>query len=120
MRALRRAIVIRNTEAEKTLLWKKENPIPTGSLEISLVPDEKGALVCLSGGVSIDTSPKLRDRLLALLEREAPVAVTVDLSEVPYLDSSGIATLIEALKVDAEPEIYSVLERNSTSLSPSL
>jgi anti-sigma B factor antagonist len=34
-----------------------------------------------------------------MLQRENPDALTVDLSEVPYIDSSGIATLIEALKI---------------------
>ncbi|MGC2324290.1 MAG: STAS domain-containing protein [Terriglobales bacterium] len=68
-------------------------------LEISVTHSQEGALVHLNGRVNIDSSPGLRDRLLAILQGERPEAVTVDLSEVPYIDLSGIATLIEALKV---------------------
>lgn len=60
---------------------------------------QEGALVHLNGRVNIDSSPGLRDRLLALLQGEHPEALTVDLAEVPYIDLSGIATLIEALKI---------------------
>jgi anti-sigma B factor antagonist len=63
------------------------------------VHGEEGALVHLNGRVNIDSSPRLRDRLLAILDREAPENVTVDLAEVPYIDTSGIATLLEALKI---------------------
>lgn len=71
----------------------------TGGLEISVTHGQEGALVHLKGRVNIDSSPGLRDRLLAILQGEHPEAVTIDLSEVPYIDLSGIATLIEALKV---------------------
>jgi anti-sigma B factor antagonist len=73
--------------------------ITTGDLEISVVHGEEGALVHLNGRVNIDSSPGLRDRLLGMLDREAPENVTIDLAEVPYIDTSGIATLLEALKI---------------------
>jgi len=64
------------------------------------VTDRGGAtIVCLSGRVSIDSSPVLRERLLALLERQSPPMLTIDLSDLAYIDCSGIATLIEALRV---------------------
>jgi anti-sigma B factor antagonist len=71
----------------------------TGGLEINVDHGEEGALVRLNGRLSIDSSPALRDRLLALLQSEPPEAVIVDLTEAPYIDLSGIATLIEALKI---------------------
>lgn len=55
--------------------------------------------VCLDGRLTIDSSPELRERLLALLRREPLANLTVDLSDVPYVDLSGIATLLEALKI---------------------
>ena len=69
-------------------------------LEVIIIEDagEEGALVRLRGRLSIDTSPAFRDRLLALLRRQSPAAVIVDLTEVTYLDASGIATLVEGLK----------------------
>jgi anti-anti-sigma factor len=71
----------------------------TAKLEIKIVSSVDGALACLYGRVDIDSSPALRDRLLALLQASHPEAVTVDLSAVTHIDSSGIATLIEALKI---------------------
>lgn len=41
----------------------------------------------------------LRNRLLAVLRSEAGPAVIVDLTRTPYVDCSGIAILIEALKI---------------------
>ena len=72
----------------------------SSSLEITVDHTEKGTLVRLSGRINVDSSPDLRDQLLAiLLDKPSPRAVTVDLANVPYIDLSGIATLIEGLKV---------------------
>ena len=67
-------------------------------LEIIEDEGEEGRLVRLRGRVSIDSSPAFRDRLLATLRRQSPAAVTVDLTEVSYMDASGVATLVEGLK----------------------
>ena len=53
----------------------------------------------LRGRLSIDTSPALRDQLLAVLDGPSVQAVIVDLDAVSYIDASGIATLIEGLKI---------------------
>jgi anti-sigma B factor antagonist len=71
----------------------------TEGLDITVDHGEEGAIVRLHGRLGIDSSPALRDRLLAMLQGEPPKAVLVDLTEVVYIDASGIATLIEALKV---------------------
>ena len=71
----------------------------TDTLHISIGENEDGAMVCLSGSVEIETSPALRDQLLALLSNRHTRMVTVNLFAVSKLDSSGIATLIEALKI---------------------
>ena len=67
-------------------------------LEIIEDEGEEGTLVRLRGRLSIDSSPAFRDRLLALLRRQSPPGVIVDLTEVSYMDASGIATLVEGLK----------------------
>jgi len=71
---------------------------PTEDLEITVGHREAGALVHLNGRLDIDSSPLLRDRLLAILLEQSMSAVTIDLAKVSYLDSSGVATLIEGLK----------------------
>jgi anti-sigma B factor antagonist len=68
-------------------------------LTISVTQNEGAALVCLDGRLTIDSSPLLRDRLLAMLHGERLEKLTLDLSDVPYMDLSGVATLLEALKI---------------------
>ena len=69
------------------------------NLEIDVGQGSVSTIVRLNGRVDIDSSPDLRDRLLELLRSQSPDAITVGLSDVPYMDTSGIATLIEALKI---------------------
>lgn len=68
-------------------------------LEITEAENESGKLVRLRGRLTIDSSPAFRDLLLAILRRQSPVAVLVDFSEVSYMDASGLATLVEGLKI---------------------
>lgn len=71
---------------------------PAESLEIAITFGEAGAIVRLNGRLNIESSPLLRDRILCLLRDLSVKTVIVDLRTVSYIDSSGIATLIEALK----------------------
>ena len=75
--------------------------ITSGSnLDISVDQLGKDVIVRPSGRINVDSSPDLRDRLLAILSQEPlPRAITVDLALVPYIETSGIATLIEALRI---------------------
>ena len=57
-----------------------------------------GEIVSISGRVAIDTSGRMRDRLADAL-RSKPDAITIDLSHVDYMDTSGLATLIEAMRL---------------------
>ena len=54
-------------------------------------------VVGVKGEVDMRTSPELRKYLLPMAKGPAP-RVAVDLAGVRYIDSSGIATLIECLK----------------------
>ena len=67
--------------------------------EINIVASEHGALVSLKGRVDIDSSPAVRDQLIALLHAPHPGTVNIDLSGITHIDSSGVVTLIEALKI---------------------
>ena len=71
----------------------------TDKLRINIVENQDGAVVQLSGRVDIDSSPHLYERLLALLKSRQQTTINVDLAGVAYIDSSGVATLIEALKI---------------------
>lgn len=54
-------------------------------------------VLAIEGEVDMSTSPEVRGALLPLFRQDAS-HVIVDLSEVPYMDSSGIATLVEGLQ----------------------
>ena len=76
-----------------------DNGQSIGKPEINIVASNNSTLVRLSGRIDMDFSPVLRDCLHAALQAPYLERVTVDLSAITHIDSSGIATLIEALKI---------------------
>ena len=70
------------------------------TLQITIASQKEGAVMYLQGRVDIESSPDLRDQLLAmLLKPPSPETIIIDLKEVPYIDTSGVATLIQGLKI---------------------
>lgn len=53
-------------------------------------------VVAFEGDVDLDTSPAARKVLLECLARKRPIVV--DMSGVSYIDSSGVASLVEAFQ----------------------
>ncbi len=51
-----------------------------------------------SGAIDLHVSPELRAALRTIIDEEKPKRLVVDLSGVPYIDSSGIAVLIGAMQ----------------------
>jgi anti-sigma B factor antagonist len=61
------------------------------------ISDQGGLkIVAISGEVDLSTSPKVRDTLLDCIF--GGKGVVVDLSKVAYIDSSGVASLVEAFQ----------------------
>lgn len=59
--------------------------------------DQNGIqVITISGEVDLSTSPQVRDALLGCILGGA--SVVVDLSQVAYIDSSGVASLVEAFQ----------------------
>jgi len=50
-----------------------------------------------TGAIDLHISPELRASLRTIIDQEKPKRL-VDLSQVPYIDSSGIAVLIGAMQ----------------------
>lgn len=92
-----------NSGAATLELWRKSLPVTDATasreLNIRVTEGDGGVLVFLSGRVSINSSPGLRDRILEILGRGSLSTLTIDLTEVSFIDLSGIATLLEALKI---------------------
>ncbi len=74
-------------------------PSEGDSLDITVDHGKEQAFVRLHGRLGIDSSPTLRDRLLAILQEQPPKTIIVDLTQVSFIDAAGIATLLEALKI---------------------
>jgi anti-sigma B factor antagonist len=72
----------------------------SSNLEISVAQIGKDMKVSLSGRINVDSSPELRNCLRAILSTDPlPRTITVDLAGVSNIETSGIATLIEALRI---------------------
>ncbi len=69
-------------------------------VEIVSEPLAGGVVLRLRGDVDMNTSPDVRAAMAELFRSAAPStkALVVDLSQVRYLDSSGIATLVECMQ----------------------
>jgi anti-sigma B factor antagonist len=60
--------------------------------------EEQPPGVSIYGRVNIETSSKMR-RAIAEALRSIPPAVTIDFSGVTFIDTSGLATLVEASRI---------------------
>jgi anti-sigma B factor antagonist len=91
----------------------------TRTLEISIRVVARATIVDLEGAVDLGNSPVLRARLFEIVPAASRLAL--NMSGVQYIDSSGIATLIEVLKKTRDskkafvlfglgPRVYDVLK----------
>jgi anti-sigma B factor antagonist len=62
---------------------------------------DKVSIVDCSGDVDLYSSPRLRQILLAEIKADGP-SVLLNMSGVAYIDSSGIATLVEGLQLSRQ------------------
>ncbi len=70
-------------------------------MEVSARQEGSGVVIHVSGDVDLYSSPKLRDAIQdGIKKRRSPIVV--DLAEVTYIDSSGVATLVEGLQLSKE------------------
>lgn len=67
-------------------------------MQISNASTTEGVeIIAVEGEVDMHTSPKFLD-LLGTAFRRNPPGIVLDLSDVPFMDSSGIAVLVEGLR----------------------
>ncbi|MFH2093619.1 MAG: STAS domain-containing protein [Pseudomonadota bacterium] len=67
------------------------------SFKIKSIEQENIGILTVEGEVDMFTSPSLRDKLLPLFEKKVK-GIIVDLKGVSFMDSSGIATMVEGLQ----------------------
>ncbi|MDZ7343540.1 MAG: STAS domain-containing protein [candidate division KSB1 bacterium] len=66
-------------------------------LEVAIRDTQGVTIVSIKGDVDLYSSPEARKAIIGLTEKKTPV-IMVDLSHVSYMDSSGVATLVEGLQ----------------------
>jgi len=60
--------------------------------------DKNGLVVCyVEGEIDINTAPDIKKHFEKILSKKPP-KIVINLSKVTYVDSSGLATLVEILK----------------------
>jgi anti-anti-sigma factor len=72
-------------------------PAIHNSVEIRKSEEQGATLLALEGEIDLHASPRLREALQEIAESKAEVLL-VDFSDVKYIDSSGLATLVEYVR----------------------
>jgi anti-sigma B factor antagonist len=70
----------------------------TSPLVPSARKDGDAVVVAARGEIDLNNSPDLRSELFTILNRHAPKRLILNLAEVPYMDSSAVAVLVETLQ----------------------
>jgi len=66
-------------------------------LDVTTHKTGEAMVVSIKGDVDLYSSPQLRKTVIALTGKKTP-AILINLSDVGYMDSSGVATLVEGLQ----------------------
>jgi len=80
----------------------------TSQIEVRREQRDGGLVLTPVGDVDLSRAASLRAHLVSAIE-ERPPRVVVDMSGVEYMDSSGVATLIEAMQTARDAEVGFVL-----------
>lgn len=81
------------------------------NLELEVIKKNGTSILKITGDVDLYSSPQVRKQVVSLISK-ADKNLLVDLTEVTYMDSSGVATLVEALqltkKLGGKLKLYSL------------
>jgi anti-sigma B factor antagonist len=84
-------------------------------VQISTRRNGKITIFDLSGDIDFANSPRVRDSVLREIQESHTPRVVVNLSQVRYIDSSGVASLVEGLKASRDLGSRFILFGLSTS-----
>ena len=75
-------------------------------IQIDAITD--GVVIRPSGDIDLSRAPSLRTQIAEVF-KTTPMRMIVDLSDVPYMDSSGVATLVEGMQIASRSETKFIL-----------
>lgn len=96
--------------------------LTTGSDLVPTARTVDDALVlAVRGEIDMHSSPELRTHILDLVNKYKPKRLVINLTQVPYMDSSAFAVLVEALRrvrtlggkvylVNLQPRVQGLME----------
>jgi anti-sigma B factor antagonist len=90
--------------ASGPILWHN-TPRPAGgpiSMDISTRQAGNATVVDVVGDITLYNSPQMRKVLIDLLKEKRVARVIVNLKSVRYIDSAGVASLVEGLKISRD------------------
>lgn len=67
-------------------------------IEVGIETQDDAVIISPTGDIDLSRAPSLRTQLGAA-QANGPGRMVINLSEVPYMDSSGVATLVEAMQI---------------------
>ena len=71
-------------------------------MQISVRRIDKTAILELTGAIDLSSSPEVRKILLYELRESRTPRVILNLEKVKYIDSSGVASLVEGLRASRD------------------
>ena len=83
------------------MFWRRPAKPTAAQSDYAAVCEARGAhcQVSLSGRITIDSAPDIRNMLLQRMKPVTCRSLTVEFRDVSYVDTSGLAVLVELLKV---------------------
>ena len=71
-------------------------------MKISLRRIETATILDVTGNIDMSNSPEVRKALLREIREKGVTRVVLNLTAVAYIDSSGVASLVEGLKASRD------------------
>jgi anti-sigma B factor antagonist len=92
-----------NPIASSRKLWQNMGLMPQRPpLKISARQVGDAVILDLTGDITLFNSPEIRKALIDQLREQRVSHLIVNMLDVPYVDSSGVASLVEGLKISRD------------------
>jgi anti-sigma B factor antagonist len=78
-------------------------------ISVRMETEKATAIIEVKGDIDLYSSPQVRQTVLDTLNKKEAKRVIVDLIGVRYVDSSGVASLVEGLQLSRKSQVRFVL-----------
>ena len=74
-------------------------------MEIKVQQQNETTIIEVTGDIDLYSSPQVRQAILDTLNQKAGTRVIINLAAVKYIDSSGVASLVEGLQLSRKSQM---------------